>query len=427
MRVLFRLSAALLAISSTMAAAEPASGRIVEPTSWLVVGSDTWSAHRGQAEMFRMDKRGNPVVLVEATEAQIGELAAHVHENEHRCGGFFAFATRQEAEAFIALEPVSTQSLSGPYTIDNQATVSQWLPETSELNIRATISWLESYQNRYYNSSHGRQSSLDIKDLWMGMANGRSDISAEAISCTGCGQQYSVVLTIQGTTLPNEIVVLGAHLDSISSGASGNPEGVRAPGADDDASGIAVLTETLRIALDSGYRPQRTVKFMGYANEEGGLVGSKAIAQSFAAAPRKNVFAVLQLDMTNYTTTWTGRKDLFIFTDNVDTTLTSFVTQLFDAYLAPLGLTRGTSQCGYGCSDHASWNTQGFPAALVFETDMNHDFPSIHTQNDTLANMGNSAQHSVTFAKLALAFLGETAKGVVDPMALDQIFANDFE
>ncbi|MEZ5545507.1 MAG: hypothetical protein R3F10_10025 [Lysobacteraceae bacterium] len=93
----------------------------------------------------------------------------------------------------------------------------------------------------------------------------------------------------------------------------------------------------------------------------------------------------------------------------------------------PPGLTRGTSQCGYGCSDHASWNTQGFPAALVFEGGHAQQRPYIHSISDTLANMGNSAQHSVTFAKLALAFLGETAKGAVDPLVLERVYANGFE
>src|SRR3546814_2892790 len=91
---------------------------------------------------------------------------------------------------------------------------------------------------------------------------------------------------------------LGAHLDSINAYGGGSP-GQAAPGADDDASGIAVLTETLRIALASGWRPQRTVKFMGYAAEEVGLRGSNAIAQSHRQAG-VDVVAVLPVDMTNY-------------------------------------------------------------------------------------------------------------------------------
>ena len=67
-----------------------------------------------------------------------------------------------------------------------------------------------------------------------------------------------MILTIQGTDLPNEVVVLGAHLDSINTSGGGSNEQV-APGADDDASGIASLTEVIRVALASGWNaPMRS-------------------------------------------------------------------------------------------------------------------------------------------------------------------------
>mgnify|MGYP006161528271 CR=1 FL=1 len=80
-------------------------------------------------------------------------------------------------------------------------------------------------------------------------------------------------------------------------------------------------------------------------------------------------------------------------------------------YLAPMGLTRGSVACGYACSDHASWTNAGYPAAMMFEAgDPNGSFRYIHTPYDTLATMGESAQHSVKFTQFALAYLGETAK-----------------
>ena len=178
-----------------------------------------------------------------------------------------------------------------------------------------------------------------------------------------------------------------------------------APGADDDdASGIATLTEVIRIALASGWQPRRTVKFMGYAAEEVGLRGSNAIAQSFQSQG-KNVVGVLQLDMTNYAIG--AGVDMQLITDNSNAGLQQFVRDVFDEYLAPLGLTRGTYTCGYGCSDHASWTSAGYPAAMMFEAGFNND---IHTPDDTLANMGGSAAPSVPLARLGLGFLGELAK-----------------
>ena len=81
-----------------------------------------------------------------------------------------------------------------------------------------------------------------------------------------------MILTIQGTTFPSEVVVLGGHQDSI---AGSNCTTSRSPGADDDASGIATLSEVIRAAMALGYQPERTVKFMAYAAEEVGLRGSQ--------------------------------------------------------------------------------------------------------------------------------------------------------
>ena len=53
----------------------------------------------------------------------------------------------------------------------------------------------------------------------------------------------------------------------------------------------------MRVVLQSGYQPARTLQFIGYAGEEAGLLGSKEIAQSYAAQGR-NVVGALQLDMT---------------------------------------------------------------------------------------------------------------------------------
>jgi leucyl aminopeptidase len=359
----------------------------------------------------RFDSSGQALVLAELRAHQLEDVSRQIHAREHRCGGYFAFATRAQAEAFIRADRShqALQAASAPaYAIDNAATVLSWLAEPLEANIHATINHLSrGYPNRYYASNHGREAATWIRNTWLGLAGGRSDVSAELYTgCVNCSTQPSVILTIQGTDLADEIVVLGGHLDSISS--TGFGDFMNAPGADDDASGIATLTEILRVAMDSGWRPRRTVKFMAYAAEEVGLRGSQAIASSFANQGL-DVFGVLQLDMTNYKS-GTGI-DMRLVTDYSNPVLQDFMVELFDQYLAPRGLVRGTETCGYGCSDHASWTSAGYPSGMMFEAgDPNGYFPYIHTPYDTLDNMQESAAHSVKFAQFGLAFLGELAK-----------------
>ncbi|MFZ5635758.1 MAG: M20/M25/M40 family metallo-hydrolase [Pseudomonadota bacterium] len=367
------------------------------------------------AGVAKADSAGTALVVSRIRAHQLSQIAERIHVREQRCGGFFAFATQAEADAFVrndrSAQGVARNAALAAYTIDNQATVDPWLSLVQHANIYNTINTLSAYQNRYYASTTGRTSAEWIRTTWQGLAGGRTDVTSELSTCSTCSTQPSVILTIQGAELPGEIVVLGAHLDSINGGAGGSLT-QRAPGADDDASGIATLTEVLRIAMANGWRPKRTVKFIGYAAEEVGLRGSNAIAQAHRAA-NANVVAVLQLDMTNYRSG--GSVDMRLVSDYSNVDMKTFLTNLFDTYLAPRGMTRGTYTCGYGCSDHASWTSAGYPSAMFFEAGTGAASgssynPYIHTANDTLANMGNSAQNSAKFAQLGLAFLGEAAK-----------------
>ncbi len=358
------------------------------------------------------DALGTPLVVSQIEAHMLSRIAERIHQREQRCGGFFAFATREEADAFIAsdrsAQAMRSNALLAAYTIDNQATVTPWLSQVQHTNIYNTIGTLSAYQNRYYTSPTGKTSAEWIRTTWQGLAGSRTDVTSELSTCATCSTQPSVILTIRGVELPDEIVVLGAHLDSIN-GSAGGSTTQRAPGADDDASGIATLTEVLRIAMANGWKPKRTVKFMGYAAEEVGLRGSNAIAQAHRAAGA-NVVAVLQMDMTNYRSG--SAVDMRLVSDYSNADMKTFLINIFDSYLAPLGMSRGSYTCGYGCSDHASWTSAGYPSAMFFEagTASGGYNPNIHTANDTLANMGNSAQNSAKFAQLGLAFLGEAAK-----------------
>jgi len=385
-----------------------------DPTApvFIVTSRDTYPLMKDVAvdAAPAFDSIGTALVVSRIQARDLGTVSSRIHYKQLRCGGFFAFASRADADAFIRKDraaQIVRKAALATYTIDNQATVNPWLPQSSATNIYNTISTLSAYQNRYYTSTTGKTSAEWIRTTWQGLAGSRTDVTTELFTaCSNCSTQPSVILTIQGNELANEVVILGAHLDSINVSAGGSTTQV-APGADDDASGIATLTEVLRVALASGWKPKRTVKFMGYAAEEVGLRGSNAIAQSFQAAGT-NVHAVLQLDMTNYKPS--SGSDMRLVTDYSNSGVQTFLTNLFDTYLAPLGLTRGSYTCGYGCSDHASWTSAGYPSAIMFEGGTTSYFANIHTANDTLANMSNSAANSAKFAKLGLAFLGEAAK-----------------
>ncbi len=338
-----------------------------------------------RASVFRIEEKNLPA------------LSAFMHEEFGRCGGFFAHDSAEEAQADLGPSPAA---MAGPFTVDQQAFVAPAVSKVRESELRATIEKLTTFHNRYYSADSGVAAAKWIQGRWQELASPIPGATTRLVQHSGW-KQNSVVLTIPGSEKPEEIVVLGGHLDSINGMWGG--EGNRAPGADDNASGIAVLTESIRVLAASGFRPRRTVEFMGYAAEEVGLRGSKEIAASYAKQGKK-VSAVIQFDMTNFKG---SNEAIFLLTDNVDPTVTAFLGKLIDAYGQ---VSWSTTKCGYGCSDHASWTRSGYPASAAFESSfdgMNHD---IHTDRDTLSKSGGTAEHSVPFAKLAASFAAEVAK-----------------
>lgn len=298
------------------------------------------------------------------------------------------------------------------FSITEDEFVAQCIDDVNEQNIANTIMQLEEYGTRFHTTPTGVQASLDIKDMWQEMTTEaeRSDITVELYDHDFTDQK-SVILTIPGTENPEEFVIIGGHLDSGDVWMNDQFPGV-APGADDNASGIATLTETLRILLANNFRPTKTVQIMGYAAEEIGLYGSYDIAETYKSA-NKNVLAVAQFDMTNYNG---SSFDIALIDDSnfgyTSDDLNLYLIELMEHYNATgeHAITYGSSNCGYACSDHVSWSENGYLASFPFEAAFNDRNPYIHSTQDTFETMDNDASHSTKFVKLALEFVIEIAK-----------------
>lgn len=388
------LSLALLAFPLTVFAS---------PKQWVTVDAGVLGKLAPQKSR-QVTKQAQGVALLQLTEKEIEELSHDIHHDLKRCGGYVAHET--EAEALEALAPrgdtqFAIKGIFNDYAINQQSMVEPMVNSVSASNIEATINKLTSFHNRYYKADTGVQSSTHIRDMWAGLSKNRSDIKVELFTHSAWPQP-SVIVTIEGSTYPDEIVILGGHADSIAGGMFGGARS-HAPGADDNASGIATLTETLRIAVKNGFKPARTVQFMAYAAEEVGLLGSKEIANGFKRAGKK-VVGVMQLDMT--LRKGTSNMDIVMMSDFTNQSQNEFLGKLIDEYVK---VAWGYSKCGYGCSDHASWTNAGFPASIPFESTMGDINRAIHTNRDTMESSGGNANHAAKFAKLAVAYMVELA------------------
>jgi len=81
---------------------------------------------------------------------------------------------------------------------------------------------------------------------------------------------FNTVAEIRGTERPDEVVILGAHLDSWDLGT----------GATDNGTGSVAVLEAARVLQKLGVKPKRTIRFVLFTGEEQGLNGSKAYVQA---------------------------------------------------------------------------------------------------------------------------------------------------
>ncbi|MDX2089216.1 MAG: M20/M25/M40 family metallo-hydrolase [Kofleriaceae bacterium] len=334
-------------------------------------------------------------VALLAFDADDLEALSHaMHEKHGRCGGFMLHDSRADAEAALVAAPARTPI---EYTLDRASQVERALAAVDSKRIRSTIGELSAMKNRYYLSESGAAASAWLRDRWRSFT-ARTDVTIELFD-QGYPQK-SVIMTIPGTERPDEVIVIGGHLDSIAPGGANST----APGADDDASGIATLTEVARVLLQNDYRPARTIQFMAYAAEEVGLRGSQAIVRDYKKR-NVNVIGALQLDMTNYQG---SDADIWLINDHTSQAQNTFLVQLIERYV---GATWSWDKCGYACSDHASWHRAGVPASMPFEARFKDSNKRIHTARDTLENSDGNATHAAKFARLGAAYAIELAKG----------------
>ena len=95
-------------------------------------------------------------------------------------------------------------------------------------------------------------------------------------------ESANVVAEIRGRERPDEIVLLGGHLDSWDVGA----------GASDDGVGCVATWEALRLMKKLGLQPRRTVRLVLWTNEENGTKGAAAYAERYASTAADHVFAL---------------------------------------------------------------------------------------------------------------------------------------
>lgn len=198
-------------------------------------------------------------------------------------------------------------------------------------------------------------------------------------SWPGSGWERNVVATSMGSMIPQRHLIICGHFDAIvwtdTSWAS-----IFAPGADDNATGTAAALEAARVF--SGFSPEKTVNFIGWAAEERGLFGSYHYAET-AHAESADILAVLNYDMIGY------RDDSYLDNniqrkDAISEWLSSFYYSVSDLYAPNLVNFEILSSGG---SDWYPFAQYGYSSIGMMEADQTHYNPHYHDTSDVISTL----------------------------------------
>lgn len=250
------------------------------------------------------------------------------------------------------------------------------------------------FRTRYYRSDTGRESQKFLLATLKEAARGTDIDITEFVHSWG---QNSIIARFPGKDDTAPITIVGAHQDSTNMWPF-----LPAPGADDDGSGTTSSLEAFRALVHANFTPPTPVEFHYFSAEEGGLLGSQAVAKAYEEKGVK-VRAMLQMDMTAWVKAGTV-ESVGVIQDFVDPALTDFVEACVTEYLS---IPPVKTQCGYSCSDHASFTKAGYQSAFAIESTFEDSNKNIHSTQDTIDHPEFSFTHMREFSKLAVAFAVE--------------------
>lgn len=248
------------------------------------------------------------------------------------------------------------------------------------------------FGSRLYRSS-GNDKAVDyIKSFFQDVAGLET-----SLHYFGSGGPNVVGTLLSGSAANEDIIIVGAHLDSWPSVS---------PGADDDASGVAAVMEMARAMAQ--YQYNHTLVFVAFNSEEQGLIGSSAYA-SLVASQNASVAVVYNFDMIIWNDPQAPADEKVQIVHN------GGVSGLFAAEAADLGQTwlgapiKPFYAPGWTMSDHAPFWSRGYPAVWFFESGgMNNN--KIHTMQDQWTDPSYSYEQGCITARTAAAALADFAK-----------------
>lgn len=228
---------------------------------------------------------------------------------------------------------------------------------------------------------------------------------------------WNIVGVLPGRVTPQDVYLVGAHWDSTSSSGGTTPG---APGADDNASGVAGVMETARVLAPHAF--ESTIIFVGFDAEEPGLIGSKRYV---AAHGGTNYKAAISMDMIAYNPA-SGHNQAYLYYKYASgQPLASALDAAFSQYSGGVdGIVDVYST--YDMTDHAPFANAGYPAVAVSEYNIWSN-PLYHRWNDSIDVAGYlDMEYATRITRGVTAYLADAARAL-QPGDLDLDDDVDFD
>ena len=299
-----------------------------------------------------------------------------------------------------------------PSVTTENPTIRALMDSVSTDSIEATIAHLCSYYNRRCDSRHIFEVQDWLYDRYSSLGLDTVIKHDFKVNKPGFPEETGDnIIGIQwGVTRPEEYVVCGAHYDSWN-GDGADPDTIRSPGADDNASGVSGIWETARLL--SRYKFDRTIIYGNWCAEEINLIGSAAYAKE-CADNMMDIVGYFNMDMNGYLEEG-SEIHMHVVYVNQDSLLANFFYDVCHTYHPDMSV--GQHWMPHGDSDFSSFNRNGYPALHPFE-DVHASSPFIHTRQDILGVSVNSLEQSKRFAEINLAAVAHLAG--LNESALDE-------
>jgi leucyl aminopeptidase len=295
---------------------------------------------------------------------------------------------------FMVAMPVTGLSVLGGRASESNS-VDELVDQVSGSRLIGTVTDLASYVTRAFYTSSCYNSSIYIYNRFaeLGLWVRYQDLEVSGFHVR------NVVAVKNGTDHSAPQYLFGGHYDSINREVTNYSQGeaYAAPGADDDASGVAAVIEMATVLRNSLF--ENTVKFVAFTAEESGLNGSSYFVQQEKSAGV--VYAnTAVMDMIGFRAEEENRA--MIFSDSSSNTLASSIVSAIGDH--DLNLSMDVVP-GYvvGASDHSSFWSYGYPSLLVIEQLVNRVpiYPYYHTSEDTPNHVSVGQMTEITKAVLA--------------------------